>query len=483
MSRERTHQVGSSRRTTAPLVVLAMLVAAAVIAGSIWWRPVERMGRNLLGRTGSASTPASTSPGATASGTPTGTPTPGSAGLAQPVAEASGTLDPTQAQLAAAFAKVPADAAKGIGTTTGAVLDARTGKVLWSRTPNRAMIPASTQKLLTCIAALSVLGPDTRFTTRVVRAPGNQVVLVGGGDPLLGSTPQATYPHAPASSTLAAATAKALKAANVRQVSLGYDDSLFSGSNWQSTWPTSYHDQVATISSLWIDKGRPSPTSNYSTTPAQTSAATFAKQLAAQGIKVVGTPKAARATSSEQQLASIQSLPVRTIVGQTLLHSDNSAAEVLLRQVGVATHRGGSFTGGAAAVRATLVKLGLWDSKASVQVDGSGLSRSDRTTAAVLARALHLADTTPRLGALLEQLPVAGVDGTLGTRFTSTESASGRGVVNAKTGTLTQVSSLAGTTVDAHGTPLVFSFVSNGATQEWNVRTWLDDMATAVSKS
>ena len=59
---------------------------------------------------------------------------------------------------------------------------------------------------------------------------------------------------------------------------------------------------------------------------------------------------------------------------------------------------------------------------------------------------------------------MAGGDGTLDDRFARDgRAAAGRGVVRAKTGTLTGVSSLAGVVTDADGRLLVFALMSNGA--------------------
>ena len=68
----------------------------------------------------------------------------------------------------------------GAGTFTGIVQDATTGQVLFDRAADEARVPASNMKLLTAGAALRGLGPDRRFSTRVLAgatsswAPGNR---------------------------------------------------------------------------------------------------------------------------------------------------------------------------------------------------------------------------------------------------------------------------------------------------------------------
>lgn len=53
--------------------------------------------------------------------------------------------------------------------------------------PDLALTPASVQKAITTATALQVLGPDYRFQTRIYRA-GEDLIIRGGGDPLLAST-------------------------------------------------------------------------------------------------------------------------------------------------------------------------------------------------------------------------------------------------------------------------------------------------------
>ena len=100
---------------------------------------------------------------------------------------------PTAAGVARALAGPLAD--PGLGAAPHVeVIDARTGRVLLDRLGTVPTIPASTEKLLTAAAALTVLGPRTRFTTRAMTA-GADLFLVGGGDPTLSTQPVATgYP-------------------------------------------------------------------------------------------------------------------------------------------------------------------------------------------------------------------------------------------------------------------------------------------------
>ena len=472
VSQKRGNSLDRRKSSVIGWVALAAAVAVVTIGGTIGARPaLYATGLWVDGGEPTISPSFFDRPSATGSAQPHGLGVQPSA-----VAAPTGTA-PVPAVLAGKLDAVPV---AGMGTTSGMVLDAATGAVLWQRSATTGLVPASTMKLLTSTAALQALGPDTTFTTRVVSPSAGRIVLVGGGDPYLGSVPAKAYPWAPSSSTLAASTAAALKKSGVTTVTLGVDESLFTGPAWHPTWPASYHDQVSTISALWIDKGRPAPTAAPSTAPAVTAGAVFAAQLKANGITVTGTPAAAKAQAGDAPVASIASLPVRTLVSETLLHSDNSAAEVLLRHVGLATKNGGSFVGGTTGVQQVLTELGTWGSTGRL-ADGSGLSRSNLVTADTLARTLQKAATTPRLAPLAEGLPAAGVTGTLGARFYGPTATSGRGWVRAKTGTLTGVSTLAGRTRTASGGEVVFAFMSNQSKQEWGVRNWLDQMASVVT--
>ncbi len=178
------------------------------------------------------------------------------------------------------------------------VVDLSTGKRgVHDRRPAR---PASTTKLLTATAALHVLGPEHRFTTRVVlEGTGKQrrLVLVGGGDPYLASKPaekdEPVYPHRADLRTLARKAASALEQQGVRRVRLAYDDSLFTGPDGSPTWERSYLPDgvVAPIRALWVDEGRPPSGSGRVPDPSLAAATDFAEDLRRAGVRVTGEPE------------------------------------------------------------------------------------------------------------------------------------------------------------------------------------------------
>lgn len=84
------------------------------------------------------------------------------------------------------------------------VLDLKTGAALYSRNADRLYLPASNMKLFTGALALERLGPDYLFTTRLVRAPSGDLILVGGGDPSLSGRAYPYQKDAPAANALRA---------------------------------------------------------------------------------------------------------------------------------------------------------------------------------------------------------------------------------------------------------------------------------------
>ena len=494
------------RRVLVVTAVAVVAAAAVTVAATIELRP-DDSGTATAGEQSVATTPS-------ASASPTGSPTPTAAAALDPVLDA---VDSSHKTKSAALAKRIAGAGKSGGTVSAAVLSSETGRLLYKNNADSALIPASTNKLLTTATALQLLGPQHRFSTRVVSttplpsatsgpsagssdspdpsAPATKsthrtgsIVLVGGGDPYLaGGADSATESGQASLEGLASATAKRLKKSGLKSVRLGYDASLFAGPAWNPDWPGGYADVVTRTSALWADEGRLSGADGpRQSDPAKSAATLFAKQLTKRGIKVStvaqGKVSAKVAEDRDAQVAAVDSLSLERIVERLLMASDNDAAEVMLRQASVAAGGDGSITNGVATVHKTLGKLGAWVSSTHTY-DGSGLARTNKVSADQLVRVVEAAVSGKhaKLGPLLTGLPVAGVEGSLHYRFDEAGATGGQGLVRAKTGTLSKVHSLAGYSYTRDGELLVYAFIVNKPKSDWASLVWLDRSAAAVA--
>jgi serine-type D-Ala-D-Ala carboxypeptidase/endopeptidase (penicillin-binding protein 4) len=368
-----------------------------------------------------------------------------------------------------------------------AVVDLSTGSTLLAENAESALIPASTIKILTSAAALEVLGPGHRFTTRVVAGPArDQLVLVGGGDPALTASDDPRLDVATRLSVLADRTAAALTKTNTTTVELFVDDSLFTGPAVDPDWESSYvlTGVVGPVSALAVDGGRINPGLRFRTAdPALLAAADFAGLLAAHGVVVRAGPMRAEAADDATEIAAVRSPSLARIVEHVLLVSDNDGSEVLARHVALGTGRPGSSRAAEEAVVETLEQLGI-DMSGTTVADGSGLARGNAISPEVLVASLLAAakPENPDLRPVLTGLPVAQFTGTLDERFDSPGAAGAAGVVRAKTGTLTGVSSLAGIVVSRDGNTYGFAVLADQIVNSEAARAAIDDVAAALAR-
>jgi D-alanyl-D-alanine carboxypeptidase/D-alanyl-D-alanine-endopeptidase (penicillin-binding protein 4) len=355
-----------------------------------------------------------------------------------------------------------ADPRLGTGVTAY-VIDANSGKVLVDINGDQAMIPASTLKIFTGIAAMNVLGAQTRFET-IVKRDGNQLTIIGGGDPtLVSQTPENWRGKPPGSEQPPSIDQLAdLAAAAIGQTTesfvVNFDDSLFAEPKAHESWPDLYirTGEVAPAQGLTMDFGI-NDSEAVMKDPAQSAAQYFADALTELGIPAtLGERKLAGETATV--LTSIKSATVTDIVERMITTSNNTMAEFLAHHIGGAT---GEYTFDAGAKATTEeLKSAQIDLTGVTILDGSGLSRSNQASAKSLVSALSYANKTDGAAwSNLSGLPVAGISGTLIDRYEIGEP--GRGTVRAKTGTLSKVVSLSGTLVDASGDLLIFTFIAN----------------------
>jgi D-alanyl-D-alanine carboxypeptidase/D-alanyl-D-alanine-endopeptidase (penicillin-binding protein 4) len=351
----------------------------------------------------------------------------------------------------------------------GRVINARTGEVLFDRGGATASRAASVMKVLTSAAALKVLGPDYRLTTRVVQGSrAGEIVLVGGGDVTLsrmpaGSTP--FYAGAAHLSTLAHQVKVAWNAAHPGRpiTRIVLDSSYFGGPSWQPTWKVKERALGSTpkMTALMVDGDRANPmlsTSPRGSDPVSRAGAAFASYFGSGVTVVRGT-----APSGATVLGSVRSQPVRTLILQELIVSDNTLAEALARVTAITAGTGNTFSAIDAAVVPALRSYGIAPTGVRV-VDGSGLSDDDRIPPAYLTKLfVKVLHKTDGLGPIFAGLPIAGRTGSLGyaDRF-SGAAARADGRVWAKTGWIDDGYTLAGIIRAKDGTPLTFAFYALG---------------------
>jgi D-alanyl-D-alanine carboxypeptidase/D-alanyl-D-alanine-endopeptidase (penicillin-binding protein 4) len=157
-------------------------------------------------------------------------------------------------------------------------------------------------------------------------------------------------------------------------------------------------------------------------------------------------------------LARHVSEPLSTYLAVVNKESNNLFAELVFRTLGRTSEGVGSPEAGARAVRSELLAMGV-AMNGVVQLDGSGLSPGNRTSAATFVSILERMSSSPSWGVYYASLPEAGRRGELG-RMYSTPAARN---LRAKTGTIEGVSALSGVVRTADGERIAFSLLANDA--------------------
>ena len=194
-------------------------------------------------------------------------------------------------------------------------------------------------------------------------------------------------------------------------------------------------------------------------TPPRTCADIFSSYLRAHGISVSSTStEATSLPDSMRVVLDYQSANLYTIAQYTNLTSNNLYAESLFKYMGHKKYNQGTFASGARVVSDFFRERKLESSGTRV-VDGSGLSRLNRTTADFLCRFLVQVAHEPFYDEYCHTLAVAGQSGTAKNLLPSLPA---NITVRLKTGTMDEVKSYAGYVVTPSGQTLAFAIVSNG---------------------
>lgn len=200
--------------------------------------------------------------------------------------------------------------------------------------------------------------------------------------------------------------------------------------------------------------------------PTQFFVEAFRLALIDAGLKVDGAAVDADdldETDAEQAAGRViavhRSAPLSELGAHFMKVSQNLYGETLLKAIGRAASGGqGSLTSGRAAIAGVLAKWGIEPGTYAI-ADGSGLSRYNELSAALVTTVLSkmIADERHR-GWFMAALPVAGHDGTLDERMTDSGLAR---AVQAKTGTIANARALSGVLTTPSGERFVFSIIAN----------------------
>lgn len=372
-------------------------------------------------------------------------------------------------------------ATAGLGTTYSIVVLDADGTQIAGHDADVAREPASTTKTLTAYAASATLDLNRTLDTQVFlrgsgsasAADGATIVLKGNGDVLLGdgeSDPTHTNGRA-GLATLARQTADALAADGISQVTLDYDDTLFGSKRLPDGIEETNENYIYEMpaSSMAIDLDRqwggggeadPDHVTSYPSktdTPALNVATRFAQLLAEDGIAVTNAdaPVSAAVSDGDTQLTSVSSAPLWQVMSFMLKNSSNTLAEEFGRLVALQAGYENSPEGAAKAVTDIITNAGIHSDGLELR-DCSGLTLGTRISALTLADVQrHLATMGETASApVLEGLIVPGID-----RLHGTYGDASYGVLFTKTGTLSNVRSLAGTATTTNGGALFFAVV------------------------
>jgi serine-type D-Ala-D-Ala carboxypeptidase/endopeptidase (penicillin-binding protein 4) len=410
--------------------------------------------------------------------------------------------------------------------------------------PDAALMPASTQKVLTAVAALSVFGPAHRFVTdvrasRPIGADGSVGDLfIGGGDPALTSEQWWRL-------------AADLRALGLREVrgDLVLDDGLFDEERWHPSWAPvtarAYHAPVSPVAAnfgafrvhvtpgaapgdpvaaavdppvpylVLVNESRTGKRTAASTLsvervampgaervrvsgvvpagsepddvwrsvadPLGYAAAVLRLQLEANGVRVAGGVRRGAAAPEASLLLAFEGMPLHDIASLFLKYSNNFIAECLLKWMAL----GPAPAPGAPPASWPAGAAAL---RARLAALGVPLGEAKLVDGSGLSRANRvsarlLVEALRRGEAAFEAGPelLAGLP-IAALDGTLEQRANGaRGRVRAKTGSLDGVTSLAGFARTERGRDLVFAVIVNGARHgDAAASAALDDFAAAL---
>ena len=341
------------------------------------------------------------------------------------------------------------------------IYDLTADSALYASGHRQLMRPASVQKLLTTITALTQLGGSFQFTTRFYMNGEmkdsvlcGDLYLKGGFDPRFGSDDMNAF-------------IEVLTEHGIRQIDgrVFSDMSLKDTLKWGEGW-------------CWDDEERTLRPLLYNSEDIFMKK--FYERLDDYGIAHPLTFTEKLVPTDSVKLLAERSHTVDQILMRLLKNSDNLYAEALFYQLGATENAHyPSARLSAEKVNGLIRSLGKNPEDYNV-ADGSGLSLYNYTTPELIVQALKY--TWKRNNIYLHlypALPIAGVDGTLEHRMRSGNAFSN---VHAKTGTLRGVSTLAGYATSANNHAICFCIMNQGIRSNSAAHRFQDKVCEIITR-
>ncbi len=338
------------------------------------------------------------------------------------------------------------------------VYDLTADSVLYRHGEKQTLRPASTMKLLTAVSAIDLLGRDFQFSTSLRyegtienRVLAGNLYCVGGMDPLFDSADMNTF-------------VQSIRALGVDTIRGGlvavrsFKDADLLGEGW------CWDDDNPCLSPLLISRK-------------DDFLMVLQSRLKEAGVVVESTSTTSHLPKETLTLCSVKH-SLEDVLVPMMKESDNLYAESVFYQIAASSgSHPAKASRGRQMVKQVLSRAGVNNIMYRI-ADGSGLSLYNYVTPELMVKLLTYAYRHRYIySQLLPTLPIAGQDGTLKKRMKDPVT---NGRVNAKTGTVTGISSLAGYLTAANNHRLAFCIINQGILKTSEGRAFQDRVCTAL---
>lgn len=361
--------------------------------------------------------------------------------------------------------KAALDRLRGFDASISIVVD---GVEVIAENPDRALIPASNQKLWTAAGAHLLLPADFTFTTDVFaagevtdRVLRGDLVVVGGGDPTI-TTKGANHSLD--------ALAAIVRAAGIDRIAgrVVVDESRWDLTRTPAGWEPWQLEFVGPLSAFMVDWNNLRKEVGFMNDPTLENSRTFVARLAAAGVVVESGAAVGRLPAGARLVHRERSGNLQALLTFMLSESDNMMAESFVREIGLKVRGSPTHAAGLAAID-DAIRTKLCLPADGVNDDGSGVSHYSRHSARYVRTLLEV------LPVMRTELAVSGRTGTLKSRLTGDLA----GKVVAKTGSVRGGRALSGYATTASGKAVTFSVLLNGEETILTAKS-IDDLVAAV---